>query len=156
MGLGALALMAAASTAFAKTIVITAGKGGLVFSPDTSTADVGDVLEFHFMGSTHTVMQGDPSKACQRASGGFASGPFTSNKADGSGNVFQVTVKDTNPIFFYCSAPTHCQNGMVGGVNLGSQSLDRRWRKSHQNKNLQAPCPKGCETSENFSSADRW
>ena len=32
---------------------------------------------------------------------------------------------------------------------------NRRWRKSHQNKNLTAPCSQECENCENNSSADR-
>jgi uncharacterized cupredoxin-like copper-binding protein len=31
--------------------------------------------------------------------------------------VFTVTVNDTNPIWFYCGVPTHCQAGMVGVIN---------------------------------------
>jgi len=32
---------------------------------------------------------------------------------------------------------------------------NRRWRKSHQNKNLKAPHSKGCENCESSSRADR-
>jgi plastocyanin len=74
--IGVLAGLAA--TAVAKTIVITAGTGGLAFSPDTVTAAVGDILEFHFVGSIHTAVQGDFSSPCVQSSGGFDSGKITS------------------------------------------------------------------------------
>jgi plastocyanin len=74
-------VVALASLAAAKTIVITAGQGGLVYSPDTSTAEVGDTLEFHFRGSTHTVTQGDYNTPCMRGSvsNGFFSGRINNN-----------------------------------------------------------------------------
>jgi plastocyanin len=72
---------ALAATAAAKTVVITAGSGGFLFSPDSVTADVGDVLEFHFVGSIHSAVQGDFSTPCAMgslASTGFDSGSVTS------------------------------------------------------------------------------
>lgn len=71
-------LAALAATAAAKTVVITAGSGGFVFSPDTVTADVGDTIEFHFVGSIHTAVQGDFSTPCQGSSSGFDSGSISS------------------------------------------------------------------------------
>jgi len=109
-------------TSAAKTIVIDVGKQGLTFSPESSTADVGDTLEFHFFNTFHTAVQGDFDTPCQEGSlsdTGFNSGPIK-NGADGSGSVFQVQVKDTKPIWFYCGTPTHCQSGMVGAINAPS------------------------------------
>jgi plastocyanin len=74
-------LAALAATAAAKNIVITVGADGLVFSPDSPTADIGDVLEFQFVSSIHTVVQGDFSTPCAQgslSSTGFDSGPVTS------------------------------------------------------------------------------
>jgi len=111
-----LLALAVAGTATAKTIVINAGQSGFTFSPDSVTAEVGDMLEFHFFGSIHTAVQSDFSSPCQMKSGGFDSGKI-SNQADGSGDVFQVMVTNTDPIWFFCSTPTHCQGGMAGVVN---------------------------------------
>lgn len=71
-------LVALAATAAAKTVVITAGSGGFVFSPDSATADVGDILEFHFVGSIHTAVQGDFGSPCAQSSTGFDSGKISS------------------------------------------------------------------------------
>lgn len=74
------------ASTFATTITVTVGKGGLVFNPDTITAAVGDVVEFHFFGSIHTAMQGDFSTPCAMGSlkgTGFNLGPIN-NKLDGT------------------------------------------------------------------------
>lgn len=78
-----ITLLALAAAATAKTVVINVGQSGLSFSPDSSTASVGDTLEFHFFGSIHSAVQGDFSTPCQMSSSGFDSGTIN-NKADGS------------------------------------------------------------------------
>jgi plastocyanin len=61
--------------ASAATIKITAGGTGLYFSPTTTTAAKGDVLEFHFVPRNHSVVAGDFNNPCQpAAAGGFFSG----------------------------------------------------------------------------------
>jgi plastocyanin len=73
-----------AASAFAKTITVTVGKGSLVFNPDTITAAVGDIVEFHFFGSIYTAVQGDFSILYTIGSlkgTGFNSGPIN-NKPD--------------------------------------------------------------------------
>ena len=79
-------LLAIAATVTSKTVVINAGQSGFTFSPDSATADVGDVVEFHFFGSIHTAVQGDFTTPCQMGSlmgSGFDSGSID-NKGDGS------------------------------------------------------------------------
>lgn len=43
-------------------------------------------------------------------------------------SVFEVKVNSTDPIWLYCTAPKHCQGGMVGVINPSktdaSKSLD--------------------------------
>jgi plastocyanin len=76
-------LAAMAASVAAKTITINVGESGLTFTPDTTTADIGDTIEFHFFASLHSAVQGDFNNPCQRASSGFNSGPINNN-ADGS------------------------------------------------------------------------
>jgi plastocyanin len=65
----------AASQATAATIKINAAQNGLTFTPNTVTAQVGDVLEYHFFGGAHSVVQGDFTNPCKPvSSGGFFSG----------------------------------------------------------------------------------
>ncbi|KAL1859668.1 hypothetical protein VTK73DRAFT_7518 [Phialemonium thermophilum] len=114
-----LAISLSTTTVRAATIQINAGEGNkLTFTPDSVKAEVGDVLEFHFVGGFHDAVRGDFDKPCQPFSG--AAGGFASDRVQGSATnnkVFRVTVNTTDPIFFYCSVGAHCANGMVGAVN---------------------------------------
>jgi plastocyanin len=70
----------------AKTIRINAGQGGLVYNPNSVTADMGDVVEFHFFPKNHSVVAGDFQNPCHPApTGGFFSGFFPT--ANGTENV---------------------------------------------------------------------
>ncbi len=60
--------------AIAATVDIDVGNGGLVFSPDTATAAVGDELHFHFHPQNHSVIEGSFTDACNPAGSGFFSG----------------------------------------------------------------------------------
>jgi plastocyanin len=60
--------------AHATTIPIKVGNGQLTFDPSSTTAQVGDVLEFHFFPRNHSVVQGSFDQACNPLSGGFFSG----------------------------------------------------------------------------------
>ncbi len=62
----------------AKIIVITAGSGGLVFSPDSVTTDVGDILAFHFVSKIYSVVSGNFSSLCVQSRTGFDSRLVTS------------------------------------------------------------------------------
>lgn len=67
-------LVASIALASAKTIEIKAGPG-LDFSPSSTTAAKGDVLEFHFYPRNHSVAQGFYANPCQPAQeAGFFSG----------------------------------------------------------------------------------
>ncbi|RDW75953.1 hypothetical protein BP5796_06774 [Coleophoma crateriformis] len=102
----------------ASTHIVAVGNGGLKFTPNSTIALVGDVVEFHYYPRNHSVTQGDFSNPCMSTSG-FFSGymPTASGEAP---HTFSVTINDANPIYFYCSQPGlggHCAQGMVGCVN---------------------------------------
>src|SRR3978361_1409060 len=99
------------TTLAAKNYDIVVGPG-LTFSPDTTTAAVGDTLTFHFDPDDHDIAQGEFDKPCDYKSGGFYSG--AGSLVPSGKDVFIVTVNDTNPIYYYCTVPHHCQGGMVG------------------------------------------
>ncbi|KAJ6779842.1 hypothetical protein PWT90_00838 [Aphanocladium album] len=127
----AAALLAAAN---AKTVKITAKDNG--FDPDSITADKGDVLEFHFEGSKHSVVAGDYHHPCAPLE--FLSG-FFSGFVDGSGGkVFRVEVNNTNPIVFYSSQGNECASGMVGIINPGGNKTleDYKSRASKLSKGV--------------------
>jgi len=114
-------LLAIAGISHAATINITVGEGAsLKFNPDSVTAAVGDVLEFHFYpgSGAHSVVSGPFATPCQPANDSFFSDYINVPRTDESGDmVFSTTVNSTGPIWFYCSLGSHCQEGMVGVVN---------------------------------------
>jgi hypothetical protein len=57
-----------AGSAVAKIVYTKVGGSGLAFSPNISTADIGDTLEFYFYSSFHTAAQGGYSAPCMRGS----------------------------------------------------------------------------------------
>lgn len=120
----------------AKIISIDVGEGGLVFKPESVTADVGDLLQFSFYPRNHSVAQGSFSSPCRPLAGGVYSGfmPVAAGKGvcppeiNHSAQInfhanyiqsstFQVTVNSTNPIYLYCSQIEHCEKGMAMVVN---------------------------------------
>ncbi|KAM0465902.1 hypothetical protein ACHAPV_000850 [Trichoderma viride] len=135
------AVLALASHASAETIKIDVGANGLAFTPDSVTAKVNDILEFHFHPINHSVVLGDFANPCQPAKKAFFSGfqPVSS----GEGNeVFQVTVNSTDPMFFYCSQNvlSHCISGMSGVVNPNStQTLDAYQKAAKNAKDAANP-----------------
>ncbi|TPX14019.1 uncharacterized protein E0L32_000413 [Thyridium curvatum] len=90
----------------------------LTFSPNDITEPVGTVVEFAFNPANHTVTQSSFDDPCHPLANGFSSG-FIPTSVSPSGVLFDIVVKDTKPIWFYCGQPNknHCQSGMVGSVN---------------------------------------
>ena len=77
--LAALFLLSLAATASAAVHQINVGENStLTYTPDSFTAEVGDMLEFHFVGGFHDVVRGNYDKPCEPFSSesgfGFASG----------------------------------------------------------------------------------
>ncbi|KAM7211301.1 hypothetical protein V8F06_013306 [Rhypophila decipiens] len=103
--------------------VVTVGKGALKFNPENVAAAVGDTIEYQFFAKKHSVTQSSFEKPCQLLDGGFFSG-FTPNESadDAAPTTFTITVKDTKPIWAYCSQTNgdHCQQGMVHSINAPS------------------------------------
>jgi plastocyanin len=103
-------------TALAANHDILAGQAGLSFTPNATTAAVGDTLTFHFYPGKHNVVRGSFDIPCNYTDDTFYSG-FIVPLVGESDQVFTVTVNDTEPIWYYCSEWMHCQLGMVGVVN---------------------------------------
>ncbi|KND90747.1 hypothetical protein TOPH_04606 [Tolypocladium ophioglossoides CBS 100239] len=121
------ALAVIASTSAAKAISIDVGENGLTYSPSNSKAAAGESVEFHFY-AQHSVVAADFSKPCNPASsGGFFSGIKNTASLPVSPlslGIFSIVINNTDPIFFYCVVDGHCQAGMVGVINQGTDTLD--------------------------------
>lgn len=136
------AVLGLASQACAETIKIDVGANGFTFTPDSVTAKVNDILEFHFHPINHSVVMGDFANPCQPAkTNAFFSGFMPVSSGEGS-EVFQVTVNDTSPLVFYCAQNTfdHCISGMSGVVNPNSTlTLDAYQKAAKNAKNASNP-----------------
>ncbi|KAK7217235.1 hypothetical protein V2G26_005238 [Clonostachys chloroleuca] len=100
---------------------VTAGLGGLNFSPDNVVAEIGDVVEWHFLPLNHAVAQSSFAEPCKPLNNGtgFYSGFQFATKENQAPKVFQIVVEDKKPIWYYCPQTNgnHCQKGMVGVIN---------------------------------------
>lgn len=92
-------------------VIVAPQKGVLRFVPAYVTASPGDTVRFTWGAGPHTLTQSSAGLPCNATVGGFATGQQE------AGFTHDVLVNDTNPVFFYCGVPSHCQKGMFGGIN---------------------------------------
>ncbi|KAH8728053.1 Cupredoxin [Phaeosphaeriaceae sp. PMI808] len=101
--------------------------GSLAFYPASIQANPGDMVQFQFHPKNHSVAQSTFDNPCipiqniqPNKTDAFFSGFMPSNASFGAtSNVltYTIMVKDTRPVWFYCSQGRHCQSGMVGAIN---------------------------------------
>ena len=109
------------------TVIVAPTQGVLRYVPFAINASVGDTIKFMWGANNHTVTKSSALLPCNKSSDAlFTSG--TQNKdfvcrfcqsqsrSLAQTHILSVTqvVNDTNPTFFYCGTPTHCQKGMFG------------------------------------------
>lgn len=98
--------------------VTVGGTAGLVYTPNTITAAVGDIVQFWFESKNHTVTQSSFATPCEKMVGGMDSGfmPNPNNMMNPAPMLeFQVTT--SAPIWMYCAQQGHCGMGMVFSIN---------------------------------------
>ncbi|KKF93821.1 hypothetical protein CFO_g3815 [Ceratocystis platani] len=102
--------------AVATHTIIVSNEG---FSRGDFKANAEDILEFHFKPGSHSVTQTSFRNPCRYLSGGFASGTVvTSRGVWENEQVFQVTLQDESPVWFYQAGDKTCSgHGFVGVVN---------------------------------------
>ncbi|KAJ9157845.1 hypothetical protein NKR23_g651 [Pleurostoma richardsiae] len=113
------------SSSAAPTHSISVGAEGFKFSPNEITnASVGDWIEWRFYPTGHSVVRGGFKNPCipyERTGPnlvGFWSGFEDVQTVSNNPPVFRVRINDTEPIFFYCSAPGSCTDQhMIGVIN---------------------------------------
>ncbi|KFZ14692.1 hypothetical protein V501_03116 [Pseudogymnoascus sp. VKM F-4519 (FW-2642)] len=138
----------------------------IAFSPDTITAAVGSSIEFIFFPPIHSVTQSTFESPCAPLANrtGFWSGAFTTASGQNA-NIFTLTINDTNPIWFFCATPSHCETGIARVINPssnGSESLDQYKANAAKVSNPPTPSvvqggsirpPKAASSSSSTSSA---
>jgi plastocyanin len=94
------------------TVIVAPTQGVLRYVPFAVNASVGDTIKFLWGANNHTVTKSSELALCNKTS----DQPFASGEQNQS-FVFTQVVNDTNPTFFYCGTPTHCEKGMFGIIN---------------------------------------
>lgn len=113
---------------------VVAGLGGLRFDPDNVVAEVGDLIEWHFLPKNHSIAQSNFANPCRPladGSGFFSGFKFVTQEGQAP-DVFRVVVEDdSKPIWYYCAQQVgnHCQAGMSGVVNQNFDNQDFSLRR---------------------------
>ncbi|KAF8522768.1 hypothetical protein BU17DRAFT_86676 [Hysterangium stoloniferum] len=105
----------------------TTGHQGIGFDPSSINPSVGDIIAFTFQApdyiktpnvTQHSATQSTFDAPCTPKPGGFDSGiQSTGSVNTNTGSMFQMTVNDTQPVWFYSAANKDCNLGMVFCVN---------------------------------------
>jgi len=111
---------------------VTAGFNGLNFEPNNVVANIGDIVEFKFLPKNHSVAQSSFDKPCEpltdasgAQTGFFAGFDFVTDNGKLADDVFQIVIKDTKPIWYYCPQADHCQKKMGGVINRNFNDNDK-------------------------------
>lgn len=104
---------AATGTGATHTVIVAPTKGVLRYVPFAVNASVGDTVRFMWGAGPHTVTKSSALTVCNKSAdaNSFASGQQNASF------VFDQVVNNTDPTFFYCAVPSHCQKGMFGIIN---------------------------------------
>jgi plastocyanin len=112
------------SSAPIATHTVAVGVDGFNFWPNQIYANVHDIIEYQFYPLNHSVVRAAfgptpciPYEWTVPGRVGFYSGFQPVSQVLANPPSFRVEVNDTEPIFFYCSAPGACFEGMIGVIN---------------------------------------
>jgi len=94
------------------TVIVAPSQGILRYVPFALNASVGDTVLFKWNANDHTVTKSSALTPCNKTS----DQPFASGTQNQSFQFTQV-VNSTDPVWFYCGTPGHCQKGMFGVLN---------------------------------------
>ncbi|KAF8744264.1 hypothetical protein RHS02_01832, partial [Rhizoctonia solani] len=102
-----------AGTGATHTVIVAPTKGVLRYVPFAVNASVGDTVRFMWGAGPHTVTKSSALTVCNKSADAstFASGQQNASF------VFDQVVNNTEPTFFFCAVPNHCQKGMFGIIN---------------------------------------
>jgi plastocyanin len=93
-------------------VIVAPSQGVLRYVPFAINASVGDTIMFMWGANNHTVTKSSQLLPCNKS----IDTPFTSGPQS-KDFVFTQVVNSTDPTFFYCGIPNHCQKGMFGIIN---------------------------------------
>ncbi|KAI1165502.1 Cupredoxin [Nemania serpens] len=141
------ALLGLASAQKVHVVSVSSPTNSLTFSPDNIKAAAGDLIQFQFLAGDHSVVQSNfdnpctPIQAHVANATGFFSGYMNVSASAPTGQipVYTVEVKDTKPLWVYCSKGMHCQAGMAMVVNENTAANSSRSLANFKSLAAQAP-----------------
>ncbi|CAI6292113.1 unnamed protein product [Periconia digitata] len=157
--------LAQAITASAATMMVTVGANNqFTFSPQSITAQPGDMVAFNFVTQNHSVASSTANRPCQPEKNAIfsdfqpvAAVASTNNNNNNKGGrkgknnnkrqqaapntpMFMVPITDSNPMYIYCSQAQHCQQGMVMVINPPNDAAVQQYaNKAAKAKNNVSP-----------------
>ncbi|PWW73725.1 hypothetical protein C7212DRAFT_299562, partial [Tuber magnatum] len=104
--------------------IVSVGKADHKFSPEVLIAKPGDTVSFQFYPLNHSVVRMDPEYPCKpwekihKDGSAFWSGFQAMDTFLDPPPTYTITINDTKPLWFYCSAEGSCIDyQMVMGIN---------------------------------------
>ncbi|KAA8571463.1 hypothetical protein EYC84_001463 [Monilinia fructicola] len=106
------------AAAAATHTVTVGGTAGLVYTPESVSAAVGDMVIFNFESNNHTLTQSAFGTPCEKLASGMDTGfvPNVNNTITPAPAMAMQVLTDA-PQWFYCRQATHCGKGMVFSIN---------------------------------------
>ncbi|KAK0111162.1 hypothetical protein ONS95_001539 [Cadophora gregata] len=97
----------------------------VTFTPNSIKAAAGDTVQYQFVSANHTATQASgPQAACKPAKNAVNSGFMPVQQGASKVKTFTMVVQDdTQPMYMYCAAANHCQQGMVMTINAASGDM---------------------------------
>jgi plastocyanin len=146
----------AAGSASAATMTVTvAANNKFQFTPNSITAQPGDMVAFNFVSQNHSVASSNANTPCQPEANAIFSdfqpiaAPAANGRNRGKNNrrqaatntpTFMVPVVDNQPMYIYCSQAQHCQQGMVMVINPpNAQAVQQYASKAAKARNNVSP-----------------
>ncbi|MCJ1404077.1 hypothetical protein MMC11_007302 [Xylographa trunciseda] len=138
-----LSLGLASALAQNTTHRVTVGADGkLAYNPTTVFANTGDLVQFEFYPSNHSVTQSNPNTPCVPLSTGFFSGfIYEANGSATAATTFVLTINSTQPLYFYSSQGKECQQGMVGVINPNNSTSQSAYAAGAVNSTSNSTAP---------------
>lgn len=95
----------------ARVVPVVVGGTALTFTPNSVMANPGDIIQFQFDASNHTVTQSGETTPCQPLQAtqpnAIHSGFIPFDQASGMVGTFNMPVTSTDPMFLYCAQGPH-------------------------------------------------
>ncbi|RAL65434.1 hypothetical protein DID88_001001 [Monilinia fructigena] len=106
-----------AAAAATHTVTI-GGTAGLVYTPESVSAAIGDMVVFNFESNNHTLTQSAFATPCEKLASGMDTGfvPNVNNTITPAPAMAMQVLTDA-PQWFYCRQTAHCGKGMVFSIN---------------------------------------